>query len=111
MKIQKESSEKLGFSRENELSSTPDQLTRRELFSICGNLVGHHRVDRWLKVACGFIKREAKGSSWDHDVGEMIAAHLRQVLKRFKGEDPVMGVWGVERTEHGTVRMQYCGGK
>ena len=50
------------WSRGNEIPDCVDKLvTRRELFSLCGRLVGHYPVAGWLRIACGFIKRHADG--------------------------------------------------
>ena len=65
------------------------------LFSVCGKLIGHYPVAGWLRVACSFIKRNAKGSCWDDHVGERTIFLLRQVLGRVNGDDPV-SEWKVE---------------
>ena len=53
--------QKLVWSRGNALSVVGSVTTRRELFSLCGQLVGHNPVAGWLRVACGFVKRNSEG--------------------------------------------------
>ena len=94
----------LYFRRGNELPERIDgSLTRRELFSVCGKLVGHYPVAGWLRVACSFIKRNAEGSCWDDHVGERTVSLLRQVLGRVKGNDPVNGKWYVNKQENAVI--------
>ena len=50
----------------------------RELFSICGKLVGHNPIAGWLRVACSYVKLHAEGEKWVDDIG-------------VKDEDPVRG--------------------
>ena len=57
-------------------------FTCRELFLICGRLVGHYPVAGWLQIACSFIKWHSEGQKWDNTVGERIVAWLHQVLER-----------------------------
>ena len=52
-----------------------DKLSKREVFSVCGKLVGHYPVAGWLRVATSFVKRLCHGSSWT----------TLQVLKRSEG--------------------------
>ena len=48
------------WQRDNVLPEvSADNCTRRELFSICGRLVGHYPHVGWLRVACAFLKCEA----------------------------------------------------
>ena len=86
----------LCWSRGNQLPDVNgQQLTRRELFSICGKLVGHYPIAGWLRVACSFIKRHCEGVSWDDQVGDTVLGWLKEVLGRLKQRDPVQGVWKV----------------
>ena len=41
------------------LPEVPDALTRRDVFSLCGILVGHLPVCGWFRVAIGTMKRRA----------------------------------------------------
>lgn len=47
------------FRRGNEIPEVKDNLSRREIFSICGKLVGHYPIAGWLRVACSYVKRRA----------------------------------------------------
>ena len=48
------------WNRDNPLPEAPgDKLTKRQLFSICGQLVSHYPVVGWMRVACSYVKRIA----------------------------------------------------
>ena len=78
-------------------------LTRRELFSLTGRLVGHYPIAGWLRVACSFLKRHSNGSHWEDPVGERAMAILSQILRRVKEDDPVKGQWAVPPVSAGRV--------
>ena len=91
------------FSRGNQVPEIPDKLSRRELFSICGKLVGHYPVAGWLRVASSFMKRSAEGAGWEDDVGVVAQRMLKDVQERVRTEDPVKGAWTVPHGESGTI--------
>ena len=49
------------IARGNVVPEVPPNCSRRELFSVCGKLVGPYPVAGWLRVACSYIKRHAEG--------------------------------------------------
>lgn len=57
LKIDKNKAGELMFRRGNEVPVLPVNLTRRELFSVCGKLVGHY------PIACGmqFYQKDSRG--------------------------------------------------
>ena len=82
----------------------PDKsLTCRELFSICGRLVGHYPVAGWFRVACSFIKWHSEGQKWEDAVGGVATAWLHQVLDRASQADLVQGRWAVPGSSDGCV--------
>ena len=96
----------LEFSRANEVplfEELSPKLTRREVFSVCGKLVGHYPVAGWLRVACSFVKRQTEGSRWDDFAGERACVLLRDMLERVHSEDPVKGQWKVPKETKGVV--------
>ena len=96
---------KLWWARGNtipEVDSLTD-MSRKELFSICGKLVGHYPVVGWLRVACSYIKRHAGGSAWDDKIGNRPLAWIKEVVKRVQSSDPVQGVWFVPADRPGRV--------
>ena len=103
LKIAKDEKANLVFRRGNEIPALPAVVSRRELFSICGKLVGHYPVVGWLRVACSFVKRVAQGSKWADSVGSHATAVIAEILSRVKNEDPVRGRWSVTPSTQGTV--------
>ena len=93
------------FSRGNDIPDLPngDRLSRRQLFSICGKLVGHYPVASWLRVACSFLKRVSEGYAWEDYVGETAENMTSELLRRVRAEDPVRGTWHVPVTSAGRV--------
>lgn len=89
----------LTWCRGNNLPVPEQIVTRRELFSICGQLVGHYPVAGWLRVACGFVKRSSEGARWEDDIGLRAKGMLLELLERVEAKDPVYGVWNVHSAE------------
>ena len=90
----------LYFRRGNELPVLKENavVSKRELFSICGKLIGHYPIGGWLRVACSFLKRTCIGSLWKDPAGECAHALLKDLLARVRAEDPVRGKWSVRAT-------------
>ena len=90
--------------RDNVLPELSGEVcTRRELFSVCGRLVGHYPRAGWLRVACAFLKREAGSIGWDEQVPERVHGMLEEMLERVKRDDPVRGRWEIPKTSSGRV--------
>ncbi|XP_068224614.1 uncharacterized protein [Palaemon carinicauda] len=70
----------LMFQRGNKVPKVADMLTRRELFSVCGTLVGHYPIAGWLRIACSYIKRRASGARWEDPVGEQSMMMVKEVI-------------------------------
>ena len=70
---------------------------------MCGQLIGHYPVGRWLRVACRYIKRTAGTDAWDDPVPEWTAKLLREILQRVGEGDPVGGGWIVRCGTEGKV--------
>lgn len=78
-------------------------MTKRELFSCCGRLVGHYPVAGWLRVACSYLKRHSEGADWEDDVGEVTRTRIAETVERVKKSDPVHGGWSVATTSKAKV--------
>ena len=70
LKLEKNRTGELVFRRGNEIPEVGEVLSRRELYSVCGRLVGHYPIAGWLRVACSYIKRKAAGVRWESKVGQ-----------------------------------------
>ena len=73
--------------------SNLNSMTKRQVFSLCGKLVGHYPVAGWLRVACSFVKRSCESNAWDSFAGSVAIQRLREVLNRLDVDDPVKGLW------------------
>ena len=65
-------------------------MTRRELFSLCGKLIGHYPVAVWLRVACSYMKRHCAGTTWDDEAGDTVLGWHKSIMERIRSKDPVL---------------------
>lgn len=106
LRLRKDRNGDLMFSRANEIPAVEQldaRLTKREVFSLCGKLVGHYPVAGWLRIACSFVKRQTEGNRWDDYAGDKACRLLREVVMQVQSEDPVRGVWKVPKETRGVV--------
>ena len=103
LKLWQDGQGNLVFRRGNEIPEVGTELSKRELFSICGKLVGHYPIAGWLRMACSFIKRQTGSDSWEGLVTKEVMGMIREVIARVKEEDPVKGKWHVSNAEEGVV--------
>ncbi|XP_029643257.1 uncharacterized protein LOC115217646 [Octopus sinensis] len=103
LKLWRDKAGALVFRRGNEIPELGASMSRRELFSVCGKLVGHYPIAGWLRTACSFIKRRAEGVKWNDKVGERTIDMMQEVLVRVRAEDPVRGSWYVPKSKSGIV--------
>lgn len=95
---------RLVFERGNvvpKLSGEP--LTRRKLFSVCGQLTGHYPICGWLRTACSYIKRVSDGVKWEDSIGPTARDMLNEVLEKVLKDDPVRGPWAIPQAKSGRV--------
>jgi len=79
------------------------RLAKRELFSLCSRLVGHHLVAGWLRLQCSFLKRLGCDGAWDSPVGKTVSILVKELLDKARSEDPVRGPWCVASCDPVTV--------
>jgi len=80
-------------------------VNKRELFSVCGKLVGHYPIVGWLRTACNFIKRTVNEVMWDMQIPPTSKEVTNDVLVRVSKDDTVKGKWKVS-TDRGS--MVWC---
>ena len=85
----------LVWHRSNEVPKVEKDMSRRELFSLCGLLVGHYPVAGWLRVACAYVKRCSEGTSWEDSIGNKAMGMVLEMLRNVDEADPVCGKWNV----------------
>ncbi|XP_067949567.1 uncharacterized protein [Watersipora subatra] len=91
------------WSRDGPLPAVGTKVTKRELFFVCGKLIGHYPVAGWLRVSCSYMKRLANVVEWYSDILNDVVGMLHETLKYIEEHDPVGGVWTVPGCGHGTV--------
>ncbi|KAI0988562.1 hypothetical protein GJ496_009544 [Pomphorhynchus laevis] len=72
-----------------------DGITKRSLFAICGSLIGHFPVARWLRPCWSYLKRMANTYQWDETLDQNIKVMFKYMVVRLKKDDPVSGAWEV----------------
>ena len=72
-----------------------NSMTKQQVFSLCGKLVGHYPVAGWLQVACSFVKKSCESNTWDSFAGSIAIQRLKEVLSRLDVDDPVTGIWSI----------------
>ncbi|XP_029634935.1 uncharacterized protein LOC115210471 [Octopus sinensis] len=103
LKLWRDKAGALVFRRGNEIPELGASMSRRELFSVWGKLVGHYPIAGWFRTACSFIKRRAEGVKWNDRVGEKTTDMIQEVLVKVRAEDPVRGSWYVPKSMSGIV--------
>lgn len=73
------------FGRGNEVPERVSQITKRELFSVCGKFTG------WLRIACSYINRKAcrTCTGWEDGVDVSVVDMLNDELHCVREDDPV----------------------
>ena len=88
----------LYWRRENKIPDMPCVVTRRNIFSLCGKLVGYLPIGGWLHVAVAFIKRRASDvtGGWDDKIDDAsLNTMIKEVLPKVHKEDPAWDRWCV----------------
>jgi len=79
-----------------------ESISRRELYSLCGQLVGIHPVAGWLRPSCSYMKRLSEGK-WDEKIDVELFERIKFVLKKVKEEDPCRGIWSIDDCKDGII--------
>ena len=56
------------WKRGREIPIIKNALTKRDIFSLCGNLVANLQVAGWLRLAWSYIKRCTNEVEWDEPI-------------------------------------------
>ncbi|XP_043239685.1 uncharacterized protein LOC122390607 [Amphibalanus amphitrite] len=88
----------LRWGRDNDVKNVPKPLTKRKVFSICGQLTSHYPVCGWLRPAASFVKRLANetASRWDDPIeGGLVPQLVEELVASVNAADPARGRWNV----------------
>ncbi|XP_043202630.1 uncharacterized protein LOC122370793 [Amphibalanus amphitrite] len=89
----------LMWKRDNDVREVAGPVTKRKVFSLCGQLTGHLPVCGWLRPATSLLKRRANraASGWDDEIDDPDVERLMdEIVKRVRAEDPARGRWDVK---------------
>lgn len=90
----------LVWKRDNTVEPLQVPVTKRKLFSWCGQLTGHFPVAGWLRPACSFLKRQTNSLNWDEAIDSRVHGLAKETQQRVQQEDPVRGIWQVPTARH-----------
>lgn len=95
LKLERNKMRKLVFHRGNEIQDLKKDIKRRELFSVCGKLMGHYTIVGWLRTGCSFIKRLVEGVKWSDKGGREDDWHdARRVEENeYRGSRETAGIY------------------
>ncbi|XP_054259447.1 uncharacterized protein LOC128984178 [Macrosteles quadrilineatus] len=94
---------KLMWYRDNKLKPLDQVKTKKDVFSLCGQLIGHYPVASWLRPACSFVKRHLSDLKWDDLISERAQTMLTNIMDRIDERDPATGKRAVSPGEEGKV--------
>ena len=103
LRVAEDESGQLVWRRDGGIPALAQTVTKRELFSFCGKLIGHYPVAGWLRTACSYVKQQANVVSWDEEIPDNVRTLAEDMLQRVAENDPVKGRWRVPRQGCGTV--------
>ena len=92
------------FRRGNKIPEIEEKISRRELFSIRGKLLGQYPLAGWLQLACSYVKR-ASGVDWEGRVACKTLEVIQEILVDVEKKDPVTGAWHIPETK---IRVVWC---
>lgn len=90
---------KLRWSRDGDIPELDKDMTKRELFSLCGKMIGHYPVAGWLRVACSYVKRLANEVDWDKKISDSNQRIVGDMIDMVNRDDPVRGRWNIQSVE------------
>ncbi|XP_067927933.1 uncharacterized protein [Watersipora subatra] len=103
LRVNNAEDDQYNWKRDGDLPVVSENVTKRDLFSICGKLVGHYPVAGWLRVACSYVKRLTNDIDWSETVPSSVKSLLDEVFQRVQEQDPVRDKWDVKKTSQCTV--------
>ena len=107
LKLWQNKAGKLMFGRGNKIPEVMDDLTKQELFTVCGKLVGHYPIVGWLRTACCFIKRQTGTDWWEDKIDQEVLRMIQEVIAEVKKEDPVKGEWNIRSVKNKELRLSH----
>ncbi|XP_065646575.1 uncharacterized protein LOC136076869 [Hydra vulgaris] len=91
------------WKRDNIPKVPEGKMTRRQIFSWCGQLTGHFPIANCLRPSCSYLKRVSSSCGWDSLVNERVVKLVSSLNERLTKEDPVHGSWNVKNISEATV--------
>ena len=92
LRVEQNKSGELIWKRDNVVQfESSNAITRSQLFSNLGKLIGHYPVAGSLRLQASYIKRLAGNIPWNEYVSEDCKEKMNELLHRLEKEDSVGG--------------------
>nr|XP_047143321.1 uncharacterized protein LOC105844469 [Hydra vulgaris] len=92
------------WKRGRELPIIKSVFTKRDIFSLCGNMIADLPFAGWLRPACSYIKRCTNEAGWDEPItNKYVIEMMQEVVDKAVKYDPAKGVWNVKPNASLTV--------
>lgn len=93
----------LMWTRDNTITLPDGEISKKEVYSWCGKLIGHYPIAGWLRVACSYLKRRICELQWHDKILSEELQVIQEIDVRVKERDPVGGAWCVASGNAGVV--------
>nr|XP_047144991.1 uncharacterized protein LOC101239685 [Hydra vulgaris] len=94
LRVERNKNGELIWKRDNVVQfESLNAVTRSQLFSQLGKLIGHYPVEGSLRLQASYMKRLAGNIPWCDFISEDCKEKLKELLYRVEKEDPVGGKW------------------
>ncbi|XP_065671646.1 uncharacterized protein LOC136089524 [Hydra vulgaris] len=94
LRVERNKNGELIWKRDNVVQfESSNAVTRSQLFSNLGKLIGHYPVAGSLRLQASYIKRLAGNSPWNEYVSEDCKEKMNELLHCLEKEDSVGGKW------------------
>nr|XP_047141134.1 uncharacterized protein LOC101238589 [Hydra vulgaris] len=94
LRVERNKNGELIWKRDNVVQfESLNAVTRSQLFSQLGKLIGHYPVAESLRLQASYIKRKPRNIPWCDFISEDCKEKLKELLYRVEKEDPVGGKW------------------
>ena len=91
LRVAEDENGQLVWRRDGGLPALVQTVTKHELFSFCGKLIGHYAVAGWLRTACSYVKRQTNVVSRDEEIPGNVRTLAENMLQWVAENDPVRG--------------------
>ncbi|XP_076031925.1 uncharacterized protein LOC143019828 [Oratosquilla oratoria] len=83
LRLERNGAGTLMFRRGNEIPKVTDEMCKRELFSLCGKLVGHYPIAGWLRKITRVLHQQGKLININSKIIDLLADSVNSVIDKY----------------------------